>query len=90
MKKKAKIKSNLELSKQIRGVWGINPVTRIHDKEKKAGIKKQRHNSKELCRQELYSRRPNEVKKGSSIFLRGRFSKISKSNSKFNVAIFYN
>lgn len=68
MKKKAKIKSNLELSREIRGVWGINPVTRIHDKDKKAQIRKQRRNNKGLCRQELYDRRPSENKTGPSFF----------------------
>ncbi len=76
MKKKAKIKSNLELSQQIRGIWGINPVTRIHDKDKKAQVRKQRHNGKESCRQELYSKRPGEKKTHGLLFLGGRFSKI--------------
>lgn len=68
MKKKTKIKSNLELSSEIRGVWEINPVTRIHDKDKKAQIRKQRRSSKCLCRQELYDRRPSEIKTGPSFF----------------------
>ena len=41
MKKKAK--TNIELAKEIRGTWSINPVTRVHDNGIKENKKKLRH-----------------------------------------------
>ncbi|OPZ93767.1 MAG: hypothetical protein BWY74_01004 [Firmicutes bacterium ADurb.Bin419] len=47
MKKK---KSNIELMKEIRGTWKLNPVTRVHDNDIKKNIKKERREGKSMCK----------------------------------------
>lgn len=42
-------KNYIDAVKSIRKMWHINPVTRIHDKNKK-DKKKQRREGKEICR----------------------------------------
>jgi len=50
---KKKIKSNAELAKEIRGVWNINPVTRVHDDNLKKDKKKLRLRSRKICKKGL-------------------------------------
>ena len=42
-------KNFIDAVKSIRNMWHMNPVTRIHDKNKK-DKKKQRREGKEICR----------------------------------------
>ena len=52
---KKKIKSNMDLAKEIRGTWSINPVTRVHDNEIKKNNKKLRRQGRKICRKGLES-----------------------------------
>ena len=45
-----KRKNNIELMKEIRGTWTLNPVTRVHDTNNKKDIKKERRQGKNFCK----------------------------------------
>ncbi|MDP4092895.1 MAG: hypothetical protein Q8920_05995 [Bacillota bacterium] len=53
MKNRKRIKTNLELAKEIRGTWAIKPVTRVHDSGQKKDSRIQRRKSREICKDEL-------------------------------------
>lgn len=50
---KKRNKTNLELMKEIRGTWTINPITRIHDNDIKKDKKKERQKGKNDVREAM-------------------------------------
>lgn len=51
--KKKKMKTSLELMKEVRSEWAINPVTRVHDNDTRKNIKKVRSESRKTVKKAL-------------------------------------
>ncbi|MFZ5988709.1 MAG: hypothetical protein ACOYWZ_16500 [Bacillota bacterium] len=46
-------KTSIELMKEIRGTWEINPATRVHDNDIRRNKKKDRQDAKNICKQAI-------------------------------------
>lgn len=53
MKKKKKAKTSLELMKEVRTEWAINPVTRVHDNDIRKNTKKMRREARKTVKKAL-------------------------------------
>ncbi len=51
--KKKKAKTSLELMKEVRTEWAINPVTRVHDNDTRKNAKKMRGEARKAVKKAL-------------------------------------
>lgn len=51
--KRKRMKTSLELMKEVRSQWSINPVTRVHDNDIRKNIKKMRSESRKTVKKAL-------------------------------------
>lgn len=51
--KRKRMKTSLELMKEVRTEWVINPVTRVHDNDSRKNIKKVRSEARKTVKKAL-------------------------------------